>query len=57
MAIGTFAGFGSLPALVASSWAVFIWYQFSPEATFISTAVIAGLVMVIFWFFETGLNQ
>jgi MFS family permease len=47
-AIGTFAGFSSLAALVASSWAGFIWHQFSPQATFISTAVIAGLVMVYF---------
>jgi MFS family permease len=47
-AIGTFAGFSSLAALVASSFAGFIWYQFGPQATFISTAVIAGLVMVYF---------
>ncbi len=51
-AIGTFAGFSSLAALVASSWAGFIWHQFSPQATFISTAVIAGVVMVYFGFLK-----
>ncbi len=47
-AIGTFAGFSSIAALVASSLAGFIWYQFSPEATFMTTAVVAGLVIVYF---------
>lgn len=51
-AIGTFAGFSSLAALVASSWAGFMWYQFSPQSTFISTAVVAGLVMIYFGFFD-----
>lgn len=47
-AIGTFAGFSSIAALIASSLAGFIWYQFSPEATFITTAVVAALVLVYF---------
>ncbi len=47
-AIGTFAGFSSIAALVASSLAGFIWYQFSPEATFMTTAVIAAIVVVYF---------
>ena len=51
-AIGTFAGFSSLAALVASSGAGFVWYQFSPQATFISTAFVAALVMVYFGFMK-----
>jgi MFS family permease len=56
-AIGTFAGFSSLAALVASSWAGFMWSQFSPQATFISTAIIAGLVMVYFSFLEQDIKN
>jgi MFS family permease len=56
-AIGTFAGFSSLAALVASSWAGFMWNQFSPQATFISTAVIAGLVMVYFSFMKQDVKN
>jgi MFS family permease len=47
-AIGTFAGFSSIAALVASSLAGFIWYQFGPETTFMMTAVVAVLVIVYF---------
>jgi MFS family permease len=56
-AIGTFAGFSSLATLVASSWAGFMWNQFSPQATFISTAAIAGLVMVYFSFLEQDVKK
>jgi MFS family permease len=45
-AIGTFAGFGSIAALIASSLAGFIWYKVSPQATFIVTAFVAVLVML-----------
>jgi MFS family permease len=56
-AIGTFAGFSSLAALVASSWAGFIWNQYSPQATFLSTAAIAGLVMVYFSFLDQDVKK
>ncbi len=43
-AIGSYAGFQSLAALIASSLAGTIWYWFGPEAAFISTSVVTLLV-------------
>jgi len=47
-AIGTFAGFQSLAAMVASSFAGIIWYNFGAEAAFISSSGVT--VLVIFYF-------
>ena len=47
-AIGSFAGFQSLAAMVASSLAGFIWFWLGAEVAFISTSVVT--VLVIFYF-------
>jgi predicted MFS family arabinose efflux permease len=47
-AIGSFAGFQSLAAMIASSLAGVIWFWLGPEAAFISTSVVT--VLVIFYF-------
>jgi hypothetical protein len=44
-AIGTYAGFQSICALGASSFAGLLWYGFGPAVTFLVTAVVAVLVM------------
>jgi len=50
-AIGSFAGFQSIAALVASSLAGIIWYRFGVEAAFISTAIVSILVFIYFIIF------
>jgi hypothetical protein len=45
-AIGTYAGFQSICALGASSFAGLLWYSFGPAVTFVVTAVVAVLVAV-----------
>jgi MFS family permease len=50
-AIGSFAGFQSLAAMVASSLAGIIWYNFGAEAAFISTSVVTLGVIIYFLFF------
>lgn len=47
-AIGTFAGFQSLAAMIASSLAGVIWYNFGAEAAFISTSVVTVGVIIYF---------
>jgi len=47
-AIGSFAGFQSIAALFASSFAGIIWYNFGAEAAFISTSAVT--ILVIFYF-------
>jgi MFS family permease len=47
-AIGSFAGYQSLAALFASSFAGLIWFNFGAEAAFISTSMVT--VLVIFYF-------
>ncbi len=47
-AIGTYAGFQSVCAMVASSIAGLIWYNFGASATFIFTASISTLLVVYF---------
>lgn len=47
-AIGSFAGFQSLAAMVASSLAGVIWFWFGAEAAFISTSVVTVLVILYF---------
>ncbi|MDO8930526.1 MAG: MFS transporter [Bacteroidota bacterium] len=50
-AIGSFAGFQSLAAMIASSLAGIIWYNFGAEAAFISTAVVTVGVIIYFMVF------
>lgn len=45
-AIGTYSGFQSIAALLASSIAGLIWYQFGAAAVFISSAVVTVLVIL-----------
>ena len=47
-AIGSFAGFQSLAAMVASSVAGLIWYKFGAEVAFLLTSAVT--VLVIFYF-------
>ena len=47
-AIGSFAGFQSIAALFASSFAGLIWFNFGAEAAFISTSVVTVGVIVYF---------
>jgi MFS family permease len=47
-AIGTYSGFQSIAALIASSLAGLIWYYFGPAATFLTSAVVS--LLVIAWF-------
>ncbi|MDP2335306.1 MAG: MFS transporter [Bacteroidota bacterium] len=48
-AIGSFAGFQSLAAMVASSLAGAIWFWFGAEAAFLATSVVTVGVIVYFW--------
>lgn len=50
-ALGVFAGLNSILTLIASSMAGFIWYKFSPQATFFLTAAITGIVTIYFFIF------
>lgn len=50
-ALGVFSGLNSILTLLASSIAGFIWYKFSPEATFYLTATVTGLIVVYFLIF------
>lgn len=47
-AIGTFSGFQSIFAMLASSFAGLIWYQFGASATFIITSI--ATLFIIFYF-------
>lgn len=47
-AIGTFAGFQSLAAMIASSLAGLLWYWFGVEVAFIATSAVTLLVIVYF---------
>lgn len=47
-AIGTYAGFNSIFALLASGLAGFLWMTWGPAATFLATAV--GVVCVVIYF-------
>ena len=48
-AIGTYTGFQSIAALIASSFAGFLWYRFGAMTAFLFTAVSAGLLLLYFW--------
>jgi len=47
-AIGTYAGFQSLCAMLASSIAGVLWYSFGAAAAFITTGIVTVLVIVYF---------
>jgi MFS family permease len=47
-AIGTYTGFQSIAALVASSLAGLIWYYFGPSAAFLTSALVSLIVFA--WF-------
>lgn len=47
-AIGSFAGFQSLAAMFASSFAGALWYWFGAETAFLATSGITGLVIIYF---------
>jgi len=46
--IGTFAGFQSLAAMIASSLAGLLWFWFGVETAFIATSVVTVLVIIYF---------
>lgn len=48
-AIGTYTGFQSIAALIASSLAGFLWFRFGAMTAFLFTAVTAGLLLLYFW--------
>jgi MFS family permease len=47
-AIGSFAGYQSLAAMLASSLAGLIWYKFGPEAAFLTTSIFTIFVILYF---------
>ena len=47
-AIGTFAGFQSLAAMIASSLAGLLWFWFGVETAFIATSAVTLLVIIYF---------
>lgn len=47
-AIGSFAGFQSIAALIASSLAGILWYNFGVKVAFMSTALVTLMVIVYF---------
>lgn len=49
-AIGTFAGFQSLAAMIASSLAGLLWFWFGVETAFIATSVVTISVIIYFAF-------
>ena len=50
-AIGTFAGFQSLAAMIASSVAGLLWFWFGVETAFVATAVVTIAVIIYFLVF------
>jgi len=54
-AIGTFAGFQSLAAMIASSLAGLLWFWFGVETAFIATSV-ATLLVIIYFIFAIKIN-
>ncbi len=53
-AIGTYTGFQSIAALIASSLCGFLWLYFGPMATFLITAFITAVVIIYLSFFKTS---
>jgi MFS family permease len=50
-AIGTYSGFQSICALLASSFAGLLWYQFGANTTFFITGITTLLIIIYFSFF------
>ncbi|MCC6722192.1 MAG: MFS transporter [Bacteroidia bacterium] len=50
-AIGTFAGFQSICAMIASSFTGFLWFMFGAEVAFFTTAIFTFLIMIYFYLF------
>ena len=50
-AIGTYAGFQSICALIASSSTGFIWFNFGANAAFIITGIVTILIIIYFLFY------
>ena len=48
-AIGTYTGFQSIAALISSSLAGFLWYQFGAKTAFLFSAISALLLLLYFW--------
>lgn len=49
-ALGTYSGFQSICAMIASSLAGLIWYKFGASTTFIVTGIATSLIIVYFLF-------
>jgi MFS family permease len=49
-AIGTYTGFQSIAALIASSLCGLLWYNFGAMATFLITASVTGFVIIYLFF-------
>jgi MFS family permease len=56
-AIGTFTGFQSICAMIASSLAGFLWFNFGASVTFIVTAVVTLMVIVYIKFLKISSNH
>lgn len=56
-AIGTYAGFQSIAAMMASSMAGVIWYQAGATITFLITAIVTFLVLLYFVFFIPSVTK
>lgn len=53
-AIGTYSGFQSICALLASSGCGLLWYNFGPVATFLTTASVTIIALVYLSFFKNS---
>ncbi|MGN6617533.1 MAG: MFS transporter [Ilyomonas sp.] len=49
-AIGTFTGFQSIATMLASALAGWLWYEFGPAVTFLSSAIVTLLVILYIQF-------
>ena len=56
-AIGTYSGFQSICAMLASSLAGIIWYRFEAPATFLVTAGITIVVLFYFLFITSPKSE
>ncbi len=56
-AIGFFTSFSSIFTMIASSFAGFLWFYFSPAVTFIASGIGVGLVVIFLIFFVKEKNS
>ncbi len=56
-AIGTYTGFQSICALIASSGCGLLWYQFNSTVCFLVTAGVTVIVIIYLGFIAVGLSQ